>query len=105
MIKVGHGHKVKLFGNAQLVQQASQRARLFRRSQTAELMQGDLKLKSSPAKAGGTPAGNIMPFKEQHVDAPFGQRRCRRKPSITGPNHHRIKSLHQISFGANQGFL
>jgi hypothetical protein len=60
-------------------------------------MQSDLKLESSPAKAGCRSAGNIMPFKEQHVDTPFGQCRRRRKPSVTGTNHNGIIFFHSIS--------
>ena len=95
MKQILHLHQFQVVQDPQLAQQHSERTRIFRGPYPAELVQGHLELKPSPAETGGAPPGNIVPLQQQHLESLLGQRDRGGEPAVSGPDHHHIIGFHK----------
>ena len=75
---------------AKLVQHLVYGVWLFRCANAAQFMERRLKLKPSPAEAGGAAAGQIMLFQQQRLQACFGGIRCSGKSAVSSANHYNV---------------
>jgi hypothetical protein len=73
---------------------AAQRTRGFGSSQAAQLVKRDFKLESSPAKTGGTSAGDVVPFENKNLQILASQISGCGQASIAGANYDYVIIFH-----------